>query len=106
MVFAHALYIQTAPRVLHFINPRRACAGGLLYLSCVSVSVCLYVCVSVMTFSATSFVSTLESRYVGVDYRLFLIFNSWIFDKPFRSEVMARKSQYGNEQLPLATRDE
>ena len=46
------------------INPRRACAGGLLYLSCVSV----------MTFSATSFVSTLESRYVRVDYRLFLIF--------------------------------
>ena len=64
----------------------------------------LCVCVSVMTFSATSFVSTLESRYEGVDYRLFLIFKSWIFDKPFRSEVMARKSQYANEQLPLATR--
>ena len=56
---------------------------------------------SVMTFSATSFDSTLKSRYVGVDYRLFLIFNSWIFDKPFHSEVMARKSS--NEQLPLAT---
>ena len=65
--------------VFNIFNPRRACAGGLLYLSCVSV----------MTFSATSFVSTLESRYVRVDYRLFLIFNSWIFDKPFRSEVMA-----------------
>ena len=64
----------------------------------------LCVCVSVMTFSVTLFVSTLESRYVGVDYRLFLIFNSWIFDKPFCSEVMARKSQYANEQLPLATR--
>ena len=50
-----------------------------------SVSVCL----SVMTFSATSFVSTLEFRYVRVYYRLFLIFNSSIFDKPFRSEVMA-----------------
>ena len=30
-----------------------------------------------------------EFRYVQVYYRLFLIFNSWIFDKPFRSEVMA-----------------
>ena len=46
-------------------------------------------CLSVMTFSATSFVSTREFRYVRVYYRLFLIFNSWIFDKPFRSEVMA-----------------
>ena len=84
--------------LVHLINPRRACAGGLLYLSCVSVSV--------MTFSATSFVSTLKSRYVGVDYRLFLIFNSWILDKPFdpfRSN-MARKSQYANKQLPLTTR--
>ena len=91
------LFTNIVPEV---INPRRACAGGLLYLSCVSVCVC----VSVMTFSATSFVSTLESRYIRVDYRLFLIFNSWIFDKPFCSEVMVRKSQYANKQLPLATR--
>ena len=50
--------------------------------------VCLCVCVSlsVMTFSATSFVSTLESRYIRVDYRLFLIFNLWIFDKPLWRE--------------------
>ena len=27
----------------------------------------------------------------------------WIFDKYFGSKVMARKSQYANEQLPLAT---
>ena len=64
--------IPTSP----FINPRRACAGGLLYLSCVCI----------MTFSATTFVSTLEFRYVRVYYRLL---NSWIFHKPFRSEVMA-----------------
>ena len=56
------------------------------YSSC---PVCLSVCLSVMTFLATSFVSTLEFRYVRVYYRLFLIFNSWVFDKPFRSEVMA-----------------
>ena len=58
------------------------------YCSC-PVFVCVCVCVSVMTFSATSFVSTLEFRYVRVYYRLFLIFYSWIFDKPFCSEVMA-----------------
>ena len=50
----------------------------------VCVCVCLCVC-----YAATSFVSTLDSRYVRVYYRLFLIFNSWIFDKPFLSEVMA-----------------
>ena len=42
------MYMTEAPRVLHFsafINPRRACAGGLRYLSCLSV--CLFVCLSV-----------------------------------------------------------
>ena len=36
------------------INPRRACAGGLRYLSCVSVclSVCLFVCLSVCYHSS------------------------------------------------------
>ena len=64
---------------------------------------CLCLCVCVTTLAATSVVSTLKMRYVGVCLRLFSVFNSWIFDKPFRSEVMARKSQYANEQLPLAT---
>ena len=64
-----------------------ACAGGLRYLSCLSV------CLSVTTLAATSFVLTLKVRYVGVYYRLFLDFNSWIFDKTFRSKVMAWKSQ-------------
>ena len=81
------------------VNPRRACAGGLRYLSCVCVSVCL----SVTTLSATSVVSTLKMRYVGVCRRLFSVFNSWIFDKSFRSKVMSKKSQYANKQLPLAT---
>ena len=62
-------------------------------------------CVSVTTLAATSVVSTLKMRYmyVGVYLRLFSVFNSWIFDKSFRSKVMARKSQYANEQLPFAT---
>ena len=57
------------------INPRRACAGGLRYLSCVSV------CVTVTTLASTSFVSTFRVRYVQISCRLFSIFNSWIFDK-------------------------
>ena len=72
---------------------------------CVRVRVCTYVCVCVVclfvrTPAPTSLVSTLKMRYVGVYLRLF---NAWIFDKSFRSKVMARKSQYANEQLPLAT---
>ena len=35
----------------------------------------------------------------GVYYRLFLDFNSWIFDKTFRSKVMAWKCQHVNEYL-------
>ena len=73
------------------INPRRACAGGLRYLSCVSV--------------CYDFFGYIFHFYAGIQirYRLCVIFNSLIFDKPFRSKVMARKSQYANEQLPLAT---
>ena len=51
------------------VNPWRVCAGGLLYLSCVCV--CLSVCRSVTTLVATSLVSTLKMRYVGVYVRLF-----------------------------------
>ena len=61
------------------------------------------VCVSVCTPAPTTLVSTLKMGYVGVYLRLFLLFYVWIFDKSFRSKVMARKSQYANEQLPLAT---
>ena len=56
------------------------------YCSC---PVCVSVCLSVTTLAATSFVFTLKSRYVGVCYRLFLDFNSWIFEKTFHSNVMA-----------------
>ena len=64
---------------------------------------CVSVCLSVTTLAATSFVLTLKVRYVGVYYRLFLDFNSWIFDKTFRSKVMAWKSQYPNEYILAAT---
>ena len=65
--------------------------------------VCVSACLSVTTLAATSVVSTLKMRYVGVYLWLFSVFNSWIFDKSFRSKVMSKKSQYANEQLPLAT---
>ena len=64
---------------------------------------CVCVCVSVCTPAPTTLVSTLKMGYVGVYLRLFLLFYVWIFDKSFRSKVMARKSQYANKQLPLAT---
>ena len=67
------------------------------------VCVCVCVCLSVTTLAATSVVSTLKMKYVGVYLRLLSVFNSWIFDKSFRSKVMSKKSQYANEQLPLAT---
>ena len=55
--------------------------------------VCVRVCVSVCTPAPTTLVSTLKMGYVGVCLRLFLLFYVWIFDKSFRSKVMARKSQ-------------
>ena len=45
------------------INPRRACAGGLRYLSCVCVCVCVCVCLSVPTPAPTSILSMLKMRY-------------------------------------------
>ena len=73
--------------------------GGLLTLGAhaqegycsrlVCVCVCVPVCLSVTTLVATSFVFTLKSRYVGVCYRLFLDFNSWIFEKSFHSKEKA-----------------
>ena len=46
-----------------FINPLRACAGGLQYLSCVSVRL------SITMPAATSLVFTQKVRYVGLNYR-------------------------------------
>ena len=64
-----------------FINPQHACTGGLRYLSCV----CVCVCVSVTTLASTSLVFTLQVGYVWHSFRLYSIFNLWIFDKTFRS---------------------
>ena len=61
------------------------------------------VCVCVCAPAPTTLVSALQIGYVGVYLRLFLLFYVWVFDKSFRSKVMARKSQYANEKLPLAT---
>ena len=81
--------VQETTRCAEFtiFNPRHACAGGLLYLSCVCVCVC--VCLSVPTPAPTSLVYTLKMRYIGVYLRLFSVFDSWIFDKSFGSGVMA-----------------
>ena len=52
--------------------------GAHTVLSCL---VCLCVCMSVTTLVSTSFISTFQVRYVRLSFRLFLIFNSWVFDK-------------------------
>ena len=50
------------------------------------VRFCLSVCLSTRTaLAATAFVSTSNERHLRHYYRLFLNFNSWIFEKAFRS---------------------
>ena len=51
--------------------------------------VCMFHTNRSTTPAPTSLVSTLKVRYVGVYLRLFSLFNVWIFDKSFCSEVMA-----------------
>ena len=68
---------------------------------CVCLSVCLSVCVSVCYHSSGNIGRFYAENDVYL--RLFSVFNLWIFDKSFCSKVMVRKSQYANEQLPLAT---
>ena len=83
-----------------FINPRRACARVTVVDVCVCVCVCQSVCVSVYlsvpALAASASVEDSKQRYSRVSLRLFLDFDSWIFEKPFRSKVIARKSQYAN----------
>ena len=68
------------------INPRRACARVTVVVLCVCLSVCLCVCVSVPALAASAFVYIRKQRYTRV---LFFDFDSWIFEKTFRSKVMA-----------------
>ena len=80
----------------HIINPRRACARVTVVDVCVCVCVCVSVCLSVPALAASASVEDSKQRYSRVSLRLLLDFDSWIFEKPFRSKVIARKSQYAN----------
>ena len=53
---------------------------------CVCVSVCVTVCLSVTTLAATSVIFMPKMRYIAY---AFLGFNALIFNKSFRSEVIA-----------------
>ena len=78
------------------VNPRRACARVTVVDVCVCVSVCVSVYLSVPALAASASVEDSKQRYSRVSLRLFLDFDSWIFEKPLRSKVIARKSQYAN----------
>ena len=68
--------------------------------------VCVFVCLSVTTLAATSVVSTLKMRSVGVYLRLFSVFNSWIFYKiilPFRSYDVKKPMCKINNDVVIAT---
>ena len=67
------------------INPRRACARVTVVVLCV----CLCVYLSVPALAASASVETSKQRYSRVSLRLFLDFDRWIFEKTFRSKVMA-----------------
>ena len=76
---------------MHGVMPayefRRGFCTLVLSLSCVSVCLCVYP--SVPTLAASASVETSKQRYSQVSLRLFLDFDSWIFEKTFRSKVMA-----------------
>ena len=58
-------------------------------LQCFHCLVCVCVCVSVPALAASAFVYIRKQRYTRVSLRLFLDFDSWIFENTFRSKVMA-----------------
>ena len=51
--------------------------------------VCVSVCVSVTALAASTSVYVRKQRHTRVSRRLFLDSDSWIFEKNFRSKVMA-----------------
>ena len=57
----------------------------------VCLSVCLSVCPSVHLIIDIVRFYGLPKVYVQHSFRLFFIFNAWIFEKNFRWKVMARK---------------
>ena len=58
------------------------------------------VCVSVTTLAAVSFISTLELNYEQLYHGILFMFNSWIFIKILRSEVMASFAYHDTLQAP------
>ena len=68
-------------------NPRRACARVTVVVARVCVCVCI--CPSVTALAASAFVCTCNQRCSQVHFRLFLDFDSWIFEKTSRSKVIA-----------------
>ena len=57
------MYVKTSLHVVAIINPRRACAGGLRYLSvclfvCLQLSVCYHLVVNIVRFYGLSMVRT------------------------------------------------
>ena len=71
----------TADQCGCFVNPRHTCAAR--------VTVVIPVCLSVTTLAKASLGSTPRKRYVQHWYRLFSVLSSWIFEKTFRSKVIA-----------------
>ena len=58
-------------------------------LQCFHCPVCLSVYLSVPALAASASVETSNQRYLRVSRRLLLDFDSWIFEKTFRSKVIA-----------------
>ena len=74
--------LHTAALACKLVNPRRACAR----VTCVSV----YPSVPALATSAS--VETSKQRYSRVSLRLFLDFDSWIFEKTFREKANMQMS--------------
>ena len=76
-------------RTLHFyefINPRRTCAARFTILS---LSVCLSVCESVTSLTATPLTHRYKGRYESKANAVLKVFDSWISLKILCSKVMA-----------------
>ena len=77
-------------------NPRRACAGGLRYLSCLSVclSVCYHLIVDIVRFYGLTKVRTVLFSFV---------MRGFSREKNSVQKLWREKAQYANEQLLLTT---
>ena len=89
--------VKLMSTIYKLINPRRACAGGLRYLSCVSVCTC----VPVPTLASTSFVSTCQVRYVRLSFRLFLISTGVFSIEPSVQKLWRERANMQMSIVPL-----